>query len=145
MKRYLLDSNIIISIWNKDEKLMDKILKENKIVILKEVLNELVVKETKEYRRREVLSERFCKLLPYSFNIEYENLSGFYMIFDYEIKPKFKNNNLSRNDLMELYTCYVEKDLVLVTEDKQLYDIARFVLGKNRVMEINTLLNEIIY
>ena len=50
MKRYLLDSNIIISIWNKDEKLMDKILKENKIVILKEVLNELVVKETKEYR-----------------------------------------------------------------------------------------------
>ena len=67
------------------------------------------------------------------------------MIFDYEIKPKFKNNNLSRNDLMELYTCYVEEDLVLVTEDKQLYDIARFVLGKNRVMEINTLLNEIIY
>ena len=46
---------------------------------------------------------------------------------------------------MELYTCYVEEDLVLVTEDKQLYDIARFVLGKNRVMEINTLLNEIIY
>ena len=145
MKRYLLDSNIIISIWNKDEKLMDKILRENKIVILKEVLNELVVKETKEYRRREVLSERFSKLLPYSFNIEYENLSGFYMIFDYEIKSKFKNNNLSRNDLMELYTCYVEEDLVLVTEDKQLYDIARFVLGKNRVMEINTLLNEIIY
>ena len=37
-----------------------------------EVLNELSIKETKEYRRKEVLSERFCKLLPYSIEVEKE-------------------------------------------------------------------------
>ena len=139
MKKYLLDTNIIIKHWDENEKKLDKILKENKVFILREVLNELSVKETKEYRRKEVLSERFCKLLPYSIEVEKENISGFYMIFDYKTKGKFNNNNLSKNDLLQLYACYVNDDLNLVTEDKELLNIARYILGEDRVLSLNQL------
>lgn len=133
MKKYLLDTNIIIKLWNIREKTLDKILKEGNVFILNEVLNELSIKEVKEYRRKEVLSERFCKLLPYSMEIEKENISGFYMIFDYKIKDKFNNHNLSLNDLLQLYACYIDYDLNLVTEDKELFNIAKHILGNNRV------------
>ena len=136
MKKYLLDTNIIIKLWNLNEKSLDKILKENKVFILREVLNELSVKETKEYRRKEVLSERFCNLLPYSMEVEKEDISGFYMIFDYKIKDKFNSSNLSQNDLLQLYACYVNDDLNLVTEDKELFNIAKYILGDNRVLSL---------
>lgn len=139
MKKYLLDTNIIIKLWNLNEKSLDKILKENKVFILREVLNELSVKETKEYRRKEVLSERFCNLLPYSMEVEKEDISGFYMIFDYKIKDKFNSNNLSQNDLLQLYACYVNDNLNLVTEDKELFNIAKYILGKDRVLSLDEL------
>lgn len=133
MKKYLLDTNIIIKLWNISEKSLDKILKNGNVFILNEVLNELAVKEVREYRRRDVLSERFCKLLPYSIEVEKENISGFYMIFDYKIKDKFNNHNLSLNDLLQLYACYIDDDLNLATEDKELFNIAKYILGNNRV------------
>lgn len=139
MKKYLLDTNIIIKLWDENEKKLDKILKENKAFILREVLNELSVKETKEYRRKEVLSERFCKLLPYSIEVEKENISGFYMIFDYKTKDKFSSNNLSKNDLLQIYACYVNDNLNLVTEDKELFNIAKYILGKDRVLSLDEL------
>lgn len=141
MKKYLLDTNIIIRLWDEEEKHLDKIIKESKGVILNEVLNELSVKETKEYRRREVLSERFCKLLPYSIEVEKDNISGFYMIFDYESKDKLDSNNLSKNDLLQLYACYVNDDFNLVTEDKELYNIAMHILGEKRVLSLKELNN----
>ena len=142
MKKYLLDTNIIIKLWDKkDDKSLDKLLKENKILILREVLDELSIKETKEYRRKEVLSERFCKLLPYSIEVEKENISGFYMIFDYKTKDKFNSNNLSQNDLLQVYACYINADLNLVTEDKELFNIAKYILGNNRVLSMNELIN----
>lgn len=142
MKKYLLDTNIIIKLWDKkDDKSLDKLLKENKILILREVLNELSIKETKEYRRKEVLSERFCKLLPYSIEVEKESISGFYMVFDYKTKDKFNSNNLSQNDLLQLYACYTNDDLNLVTEDKELFNIAKYILGNNRVLSMNELIN----
>lgn len=142
MKKYLLDTNIIIKLWDKkDDKSLDKLLKENKILILREVLDELSIKETKEYRRKEVLSERFCKLLPYSIEVEKESISGFYMVFDYKTKDKFNSNNLSQNDLLQLYACYTNDDLNLVTEDKELFNIAKYILGNNRVLSMNELIN----
>ena len=142
MKKYLLDTNIIIKLWDKkDDKSLDKLLKENNILILREVLDELSIKETKEYRRKEVLSERFCKLLPYSMEVEKENISGFYMIFDYKTKDKFNSNNLSQNDLLQLYACYINADLNLVTEDKELFNIAKYILGDDKVLSINELIN----
>lgn len=141
MKKYILDTNIIIKLWDKDDQSLDKLLKENKVLILGEVLNELSIKETKEYRRKEVLSERFCNLLSYSMEVEKENISGFYMIFDYKIKDKFSSNNLSQNDLLQLYACYINDELNLVTEDKELFNIAKYILGDDRVLEIKELIN----
>ena len=142
MKKYLLDTNIIIKLWDKkDDKSLDKLLKENNIFILREVLNELSIKETKEYRRKEVLSERFCRLLPYSIEVEKESISGFYMVFDYKTKDKFNSNNLSQNDLLQLYACYTNDDLNLVTEDKELFNISKYILGNNRVLSMNELIN----
>lgn len=141
MKKYLLDTNIIIKFWDKDDKSLGKLLKENKVLILREVLNELSIKETKEYRRKEVLSERFCNLLPYSIDVEKENISGFYMIFDYKTKDKFNSNNLSQNDLLQLYACYINDDINLVTEDKELFNIAKYILGADRVLDIEELIN----
>ena len=34
MKKYLLDSNIIINLWKKDEKTLNKLIKQNKLLIL---------------------------------------------------------------------------------------------------------------
>lgn len=141
MKKYILDTNIIIKLWDKDDQSLDKLLKENKVLILREVLNELSIKETKEYRRKEVLSERFCNLLPYSIDVEKENISGFYMIFDYKTKDKFNSNNLSQNDLLQLYACYINDDINLVTEDKELFNIAKYILGADRVLDIEELIN----
>ena len=140
MKKYLLDTNIIIKLWDVNDKSLDKLLKENKVVILNEVLNELSIKERREYRRKEVLSERFCRLLPYSIEVEKENISGFYMIFDCEINGKFDSNNLSENDLLQLYACYINEELTLVTEDKMLYEVSKYILGENRALSLSDIL-----
>ena len=111
MKKYLLDSNIIINLWKKDEKTLNKLIKQNKLLILEEVLKELSVKEAKIYRSKEVLSERFCELLPFALKINKQDISGFYFILDYTIKEKFKNNNLSENDFLQLFACYINRNL----------------------------------
>ena len=99
MGKYLLDTNIVIKLWNDNSMLLGKLIEKNKVVILKEVLEELSIKEKKIYRRQEILSERFCKLLPCSIEVKNSYLIGFFMIYDYEIKGRFENNNLSKNDL----------------------------------------------
>ena len=94
MGKYLLDTNIVIKLWNDNSMLLGKLIEKNKVVILKEVLEELSIKEKKIYRRQEILSERFCKLLPCSIEVKNSYLIGFFMIYDYEIKGRFENNNL---------------------------------------------------
>ena len=73
--------------------------------------------------------------------VEKENVSGFYMIFDYKTKDKFSSNNLSQNDLLQLYACYINDEVNLVTEDKELFNIAKYILGDDRVLEIKELIN----
>ncbi len=139
MKRYLLDTNIIVSLWENDPNILEDLIKNDKARVVNEVLNELSVKETKLYRRREVLSERFCKLLNICIDIEKANLSGFYFVFDCEIKGKYENNNLSENDLLQIYSVYIDKELILVTEDKELYNIGKHILGEDNVMNLKDL------
>lgn len=137
MKKYLLDTNIIIKLWNEDENVIDSIVQDKTIRVLREVLNELAVKETRVYRGKEVLSERFCKLLSYSISIDRDNISGFYMIFDYETEKEYKNNNLSDNDLMQLYACYINDEYIMVTEDKTLAEIGKRILEDIRVISLD--------
>lgn len=136
MRKYLLDTNIIIKLWNENSMLLEKLIEENKVVILKEVLEELSMKEKRIYRRQEVLSERFCKLLPCGIEVKDSDISGFFMIYDYEIKGKFENNNLSRNDLLQICACYTDESLTLITEDKELFNIGKYILQENRVKGI---------
>ena len=136
MGKYLLDTNIVIKLWNDNSMLLVKLIEKNKVVILKEVLEELSIKEKKIYRRQEILSERFCKLLPCSIEVKNSYLSGFFMIYDYEIKGRFENNNLSKNDLLQICACYTDESLTLITEDKELFNIANYILGENRVKSI---------
>ena len=58
------------------------------------------------------------------------------MIYDYEIKGRFENNNLSKNDLLQICACYTDESLTLITEDKELFNIANYILGENRVKSI---------
>ena len=43
------------------------------------------------------------------------------------------------HDLLQLYACYVNDDLNLVTEDKELFNIAKYILGDDRVLSIGEL------
>lgn len=136
MRKYLLDTNIIIKLWNENSMFLEKLIEGNKVVILKEVLEELSIKEKRIYRRKEVLSERFCKLLPCGIEVKDSDISGFFMIYDYETKGKFENNNLSRNDLLQICACYTDESLTLITEDKELFNIGKYILQENRVKGI---------
>ena len=137
--RYLLDTNIIVNLWDSDAVMLENLLIKDKVRIVNEVLSELSIKETKLYRRKEVLSERFCKLLNFCIDIEEGNLSGFYTIFDCEVKDKYEKNNLSRNDLLQIYSAYTDENLILVTEDKELYNIGKYILDEDRVMNLKEL------
>ena len=42
---YILDTNVIIKLWNKEETIFNDILQENEIIIIDEILKELAKKE----------------------------------------------------------------------------------------------------
>lgn len=144
MNEYLLDTNVVIGLWKEYPFIIDKLIEDERIKILKEISEELVVKERRKYKRQQVLSERFCRLLPFIVEVEKMDVEGFYS--NIEIKySKSGNayfddtNKLSKNDLLLLYACYLDSKLILVTEDKYLLNAANNILGKERVMTLKTL------
>lgn len=139
MSKYLLDSNIIIKFWEYDYDKLRSILNENSIVVLEEVLQELSVKEKRKYKGNYILSERLCELLSFQIKVNKNDISGFYLIFDCEAKEKNISNNLSKVDLLMLYTCYVNNNFILVTEDKELFSISKEFLGEDRVYKYDRL------
>lgn len=150
MNEYLLDANVVIGLWNKSPFIINKLIEGERIKILKEISEELVVKETRQYKRQQVLSERFCKLLPFIVEVDEENIEEFYSTIEIKYSKKGnayldETNKLSGNDLLLLYVCYVDNNLILVTEDKYLLNAANHMVGKGRVMTLKQLLeNEII-
>ena len=143
MNEYLLDTNVVIGLWKQSPFVMDKLIEDRKIKILKEVSQELVIKEGREYKGQQVLSERFCKLILFIIEVNRENIKDFYSVLDIKHSKKgnayFDTNKLSENDLLLLYTCYLYNDLMLVTEDKYLFNTANSILGKDRVMTLKML------
>jgi predicted nucleic acid-binding protein len=149
MNKYLLDTNVVIGLWKHYPSVIEKLIEDEKIVILKEVSQELVVKERKEYKGQQVLSERFCKLLLFMIEVDRKNIEEFYSILDIKYSKKgnaYLNgiNKLSQNDLLLLYSCYIDNNLMLVTEDKYLFNTANHILAKNRVMTLKMLVESII-
>ena len=143
MKKYLLDTNVVIGLWKQYPFFIDKLLEEGKIKILKEVSQELVVKERREYKGQQILSERFCKLFFSIIEVDSENIEKFYSILDLKHSKQgntyYNANKLSENDLLLLYTCYLDNNLVLVTEDKYLFNASNFILGNERVITLKML------
>jgi predicted nucleic acid-binding protein len=144
MKQYLLDTNVVIGLWKQYPFFIDKFLEEGNVKILKEVSQELVVKERRKYKGQQVLSERFCKLLPFIIEVDRENIQIFYDVLQIKHSKQgntyYNANKLSENDLLLLYTCYLDDNLILVTEDKYLFNASSFILGNNRVITLKMLL-----
>jgi predicted nucleic acid-binding protein len=145
MNKYLLDTNVVIGLWKDYPYVIDKLIKDEQIKILKEVSQELVIKEKKKYKRQEILSERFCKLLLFIIEVDKKNIKEFYSMLDIKYS---KNGNayfdgtekLSENDLLLLYTCFLDNNLILVTEDKYLFKTADHILGNNKVITLKMLI-----
>ncbi|NRZ82604.1 putative nucleic acid-binding protein [Clostridium beijerinckii] len=85
MNKYLLDTNVVIGLWKQYPSIINKLIEDEKIIILKEVSEELVVKERKEYKGQQVLSERFCKLLFSIIEINKSNLEEFFIKIKYKV------------------------------------------------------------
>ena len=47
------------------------------------------------------------------------------------------------SDLLNLYTCYINSELILVTEDKALFNISKSLLGDKRVWSIDNLISSL--
>ena len=78
MNEYLLDTNVVIVLWKQYPYVIDKLIEDQKIKILKEVCEELVLKERRQYKGQQVLSERFCKLIPFIMELDRKNIEEFY-------------------------------------------------------------------
>ena len=144
---YILDSNIIINIWNSKINILDELIKNNNInfLIPKEVAKEISEKEFIVYQGTSVLSDRFIKLLP---NIEEEKKKKKINDFCYKIKAKkllsgiyyVNGNKLSKTDFMLLYLCSINENSVIVTEDKKLLKASKDILGNNKSINLKEFL-----
>ena len=56
----------------------------------------------------------------------------------------FNTNMLSQNELLLLYTCYLDNSIVLVTDDNYSFNTANYILGKDRVMNLKMLVESAI-
>lgn len=150
MNEYLLDTNVVIGLWKEYPFIVDKLIEEERMKILKEISEELVVKERRQYKRQQVLSERFCRLLPFIVEIEKKDIEKFYSTIEIKYSKKGNayldnTNKLSMNDLLLLYACYLDSKLILVTEDKYLFNAASHILGKYRTMTLEMLVENETY
>lgn len=147
MKEYLLDTNVVIGLWKQYPFVINKLVEERKIKILEAVSQELVVKEKREYKGMQILSERFCKLLPFVIEVDRVELENFYSMLNIKHSQKgntyFNTDKLSENDLLLLYTCYLDYNLILVTEDKYIFHAANIILGKERVIGLKSLIETV--
>ena len=141
---YILDTNVIIKLWNKEETIFNDILKGNEIIIIDEILKELAKKERMLFNGELIMSERFMKLIPY--RIELDNIMAENFIkeinFDH-IKGEFYYYNgkkISKNDLLLIVVLKEKCKFSLVTEDLNLSYIAKELLGENRVLNIKDIL-----
>lgn len=144
MIEYLLDANVVIGLWKQYPLVIDRLIEDRRIKILKEISEELVVKERRVYKRQQVLSERFCKLLFSIIEVDRNNIEEFYSTLEIKYSKKGNayledTNKLSQNDLLLLYACYLDNNLILVTEDKYLFNAAKHILGQERVLTTNYL------
>lgn len=150
---YLLDSNIVIIIWNQYPNLFGEIEKNQWLdfKVSKGVAGELSQKEYHQYKGMPVLSDKFLRLLNHV--IEDENYSLENILFDKpEVKVKYNpktnifiinDNKLSENDFKLIYLCIIHEDLVLVTEDRKILNCGSLIIPSGRILSLKEFLEEI--
>ncbi|WP_291632490.1 hypothetical protein [Clostridium sp.] len=150
-KEYLLDTNIVIKVWNKYPTLLDTI--ENiewiDFKISEDIAGELSVKEYVQFKKDFILSNKFLKLLAHIITDKDSSFTQERLQSDF-IKYQ-KNNNIyivngdkiSINDYGIIDICEKNKDYILVTDDKKTNRSAKIILDSSRVLDFQQFLNEL--
>lgn len=147
---YVLDSNIIINMWNSKKNILDKLMKNRSInfIIPNEVAQEVSQKEYIVYQGTSILSDRFLKLLPYiDSELNKDNIND----FCYKVNAKkllggiyyINENKLSETDFMLLYLCNNNHNSIIVTEDKKLLKASKDILGDDKSINFKEFLTRI--
>jgi len=150
-KEYLLDTNIVIKVWNKYPTLLDTIenIKCVDFKISEDIAGELSVKEYVKFNEEFVLSNKFLKLLGHIISnndfmlnegfvsndfIKYEQNKNIYLI---------NGDKISVNDYSLIDICEKNKDYILVTDDKKLIRSAKIILNSSRALTFQEFLDEL--
>ncbi|MBU3143606.1 hypothetical protein [Clostridium sp. CF012] len=150
-KEYLLDTNIVIQVWNKYPTLLDTIenIESVDFKISEDIAGELSVKEYAKFNEDFVLSNKFLKLLGHiitnnsptftqgfigSHFIKYEKNESIYFI---------NGDKISINDYSLIDICERNKGYTLVTEDKKMLRSAKIILDTSRVLNFQQFLDEL--
>ncbi len=150
IKEYLLDTNIVINIWNKYPKLFDSMesAKEIDFKISQDISIELSKKEFAKHNGIPVLTDKFLKLLNHIIDneeSEFENCK-----FNYPIKHNINKsiyyideNKLSRTDFNLLCICKSHENYILVTEDKKILSSAKIILPPSKTLNFNEFIQDL--
>ncbi|MBF8984277.1 hypothetical protein IZY60_12085 [Lutibacter sp. B2] len=147
-KEYLLDTNVVIKIWNEYPSLFQSIEKHEGVdfKIDHHIAGELSIKKFREIDGVPVLTYKFVKLLEHIID---EDVVKFLEIHKPNVCIKhdsnkyiysINGNKLSRNDYKLICICEKYKQYTLVTQDKKLLNSAKIILNPSRVLTFNELL-----
>lgn len=150
-KEYLLDTNIVIKVWNKYPTLLDTI--ENieciDFKISEDIAGELSVKEYIKFNKDFVLSDKFLKLLGHIIDNKDSSFTDGRIPSDYIKYEKNKNiyfvngAKISVNDYSLIEICEKNKHFTLVTDDKKITQSAKIILDSSRILNFQEFLDEL--
>lgn len=150
-KEYLLDTNIVIKVWNDYPDLFNDIEKADGIdfKISKEIAGELSQKEFNELNGISILTDRFIKLLGHIVDTnvliseESNELSNNIKQYANNSLYILKGNKISINDYSLIRICKSYTGYILVTEDKKMIKSAKLVLGSLRVLNFDEFIEDL--
>ena len=150
-KEYLLDTNIVIKVWNKYPTLLDTIenIETIDFKISEDIAGELSVKEYIEFNEDFVLSNKFLKLLGHIITnkdpiLKQDQMSSDFIKYEQNKNIYLSNGDkISINDFSLIDICEKNKEYILVTDDKKIIRSARTILDSSRVLNFQQFLDEL--
>lgn len=150
-KEYLLDTNVVIKIWNEYPGLFEAIESNEEIdfKIYHHIAAELSIKEFKDINGVPVLTDKFLKLLGHIINedvVSSEEICKPDICIKHDANKHIyiiNGNKLSKNDYNLICICENNKQYILVTEDKKMLNSAKIILDHSRVLTFNEFLSDL--
>jgi len=152
IKHYLLDTNIVIGLWDKNPNLFDLLDKTNNIdyKITSRIMLEISQKEFLFLGDVPFnVTERFAKLMKHYVQDIYSSGDPsyrddrFFKSDENGIPYIIKGNISTYTDKSLIVFCQNNNDLTLVTNDKRLIKCAKLILGDCRVLNLFDFLKEV--